>query len=406
MAFSCEFSVEVTDPVGDVRQFIDYFKTTYVDIPLATGVSTAAASTQDASEQPSSSPTPPFFEGSYAQALQEAKRSLRFLIVYLHGDSHEDTRAFCEKTLLNEDVLRFLNNSEQLIFWGCNIKSPEGYRVSRTLRENTYPFIGVIGLTNLSASDSDRYSASTVGMGLLGRIEGAVKPIDLIQQLNSILEDNQSATIAARFDRRERETVARIREEQDLAYQQSLEQDRAKCAAREAELRTAAVMAAQQAEAAKREEALKRARAARRARWRACLPPPPSADPYTTVRLSVKMPNGQRLSRLFSLTDSVRILYYFVLSHEESPDNFEIQANFPKRVLPCQPDDESDLEDYIETEDDKATPENGVLSGRSCRSKLNDVVLDWSPKSPTSPPSFQQLGLCKPEVLFVIDKDA
>ncbi|KAF5397561.1 hypothetical protein PHET_08981 [Paragonimus heterotremus] len=244
-------------------------------------------------------------------------------------------------------------------------------------------------------------------MGLLGRIEGAVKPIDLIQQLNSILEDNQSATIAARFDRRERETVARIREEQDLAYQQSLEQDRAKCAAREAELRTAAAMAAQQAEAAKREETLKRARTARRARWRACLPPPPPADPSTTVRLSVKMPNGQRLSRIFSLTDSVKILYYFVLSHEESPDNFEIQANFPKRLLPCQPDDESDLEDYIEAEGDNVAPESDEpVSHRSCRTKLNDVVLDWSPKSPTSPPSFQQLGLCKPEVLFVIDKDA
>lgn len=53
-------------------------------------------------------------------------------------------------TLLNEDVVRFLSNSDEVIFWGCNIKSPEGYRVSRTLREHTYPFVGVIGLTNLT----------------------------------------------------------------------------------------------------------------------------------------------------------------------------------------------------------------------------------------------------------------
>lgn len=51
--------------------------------------------------------------------------------------------------LQSEDVLRFLRNSNELLFWGCNIESPEGYRVSRTLREHTYPFIGVIGLTNI-----------------------------------------------------------------------------------------------------------------------------------------------------------------------------------------------------------------------------------------------------------------
>lgn len=50
-------------------------------------------------------------------------------------------------TLQSLNVLDFLRNSKEIIFWACNIESPEGYRVSRTLREHTYPFVGVIGLT-------------------------------------------------------------------------------------------------------------------------------------------------------------------------------------------------------------------------------------------------------------------
>lgn len=35
-----------------------------------------------------------------------------------------------------------------MIFWGCNINSPEGFRVSETFREHTYPFVGVVGLSS------------------------------------------------------------------------------------------------------------------------------------------------------------------------------------------------------------------------------------------------------------------
>lgn len=31
----------------------------------------------------------------YIQALNDAKRELRYLLVYLHGDDHQDTDEFC-----------------------------------------------------------------------------------------------------------------------------------------------------------------------------------------------------------------------------------------------------------------------------------------------------------------------
>ncbi|CAH8448216.1 unnamed protein product [Dicrocoelium dendriticum] len=292
----------VTDPVGDVRRFIDHYESAFAQCSLKP----ADPATLPDTSRGSSLRSPPFFVGSYAEALREAKRTLRFLVVYLHMDSHEDTRKFCHKTLQNEEVIQFLNNSEQLLFWGCNINSPEGYRVSKTLRSHAYPFIGVVGLSNLPAPDSIPYPSTMTGLALLGRIEGAVKPQDLIQQLNSILNDHQDATLSARLDRSEREAAARIREEQDLAYQQSLAQDRAKLAAKEAELRTAAEEASQLAEARRHEEALRMAVSARRLRWRSRLPPAPEAGSPNTVQLSIKMPNGNRVSRVFSITDSVK----------------------------------------------------------------------------------------------------
>lgn len=32
---------------------------------------------------------------SFFQALNDAKRELRYLLVYLHGDDHQDTDEFC-----------------------------------------------------------------------------------------------------------------------------------------------------------------------------------------------------------------------------------------------------------------------------------------------------------------------
>ena len=60
------------------------------------------------------------------QALNDAKRELKFLLVYLHGDDHQDTDAFCRNTLCHPDVINFLNT--HMLFWACSTGSPEGYR--------------------------------------------------------------------------------------------------------------------------------------------------------------------------------------------------------------------------------------------------------------------------------------
>lgn len=48
-------------------------------------------------------------------------------------------------TLGDPEVVRFVNT--HTLFWACNTKSGEGYKVAEALRSgNTYPFIAVIVL--------------------------------------------------------------------------------------------------------------------------------------------------------------------------------------------------------------------------------------------------------------------
>lgn len=65
------FFADVTDPVADVLSFIRLYEENYGYVH------------------------PVFYQGTYSQALNDAKQELRFLLVYLHCEEHEDTAKFC-----------------------------------------------------------------------------------------------------------------------------------------------------------------------------------------------------------------------------------------------------------------------------------------------------------------------
>ena len=99
----------------------------------------------------------------------------------------------------------------------------------------------------------------------------------------------------------ERELSTRLRQEQDEAFAASLAQDRAKAAERAA-----------QAEAQRREELLVRARFRRQRYWAASLPSEPVSP--EAVKLSIKLPNGRRIQRFFSIDDSVKVRLHLWLT--------------------------------------------------------------------------------------------
>lgn len=91
----------VTDPLGDVLSFIAAYNDKYAAHPV-------------------------FYQGTYSQALNDAKRELRFLLVYLHSEQKNATQAasLCRHSLAHPEVIEYINRN--MLFWACDVSSPEG----------------------------------------------------------------------------------------------------------------------------------------------------------------------------------------------------------------------------------------------------------------------------------------
>ncbi|KPJ13842.1 FAS-associated factor 2-B [Papilio machaon] len=282
----------VTDPLGDVMGFINNYTSRYSAHPV-------------------------FYQGTYAQALNDAKNELRFLIVYLHSESASETQNFCRSTLSDPEVIQYINT--HALFWGCSVDSSEGWRVAQSVGGRRYPLLCVVCLREHR-------------MTVVARSEGACSPLQLLQRLRRVVGDNEPHLAAARADRVEREVTARLRAAQDEAYAESLaadqEKERRKAAAREAVAQREHEDLQRRQQEERHKQQLVEARAAMASR----LPvePGPGAG---TVALLIRLPGGERLTRRFTLAHTTQDLYDFVFSHPQAPEEFEITTNFPKRVV-------------------------------------------------------------------------
>ena len=137
------------------------------------------------------------------------------------------------------DVIR-----ENMLFWACSVSSPEGYRTSQALRENTYPFLALIALKNnrmtivaryffsIFASLHNLHSTSNLEFIVTAicfhRIEGETDLDALLARLHQAVADNEAYLISERHERMERSMTQTIRQQQDAAYLESLKADQEK----------------------------------------------------------------------------------------------------------------------------------------------------------------------------------
>ena len=132
---------------------------------------------------------PPFTRLGYYQALEEAKRDLRFLLVYLHCEDHQDTDRFCREVLSSQTVVQQIQDLN-IMFWACSVRRAEGHKVSQALRENTYPFLCLIVLRQHR-------------MVVVARQEGMIRPDSLTDWLRRTVTEYEAFIVAARADREE-----------------------------------------------------------------------------------------------------------------------------------------------------------------------------------------------------------
>jgi len=269
---------------------------------------TAARLIREFEEEYSVEPgTLPFQESGYAQAFDVAKQDLKYLLVVLLSPEHDDTAPWVRDTLLSPDIVNFIKDPKnEIMLWAGNVHDSEAYQVSNALNVTKFPFLGLIVHTP---------TVSSTAMSVVARVAGPTPPSEMLTKLQSAIQQRNAELVEARRQRQEQQAARNLREEQNSAYERSLAQDRER-----ARQRREAEAARERAEREERERAEAKVQRARNIlqwkKWRMqSLPSEPGSEDKEAVRVSVRMPSGQRVVRKFAGDAELEELYAFVECH-------------------------------------------------------------------------------------------
>lgn len=245
-----------------------------------------------------------FYQDGYAQAYDLAKKDLKFLLVILISPEHDETSSFVRETLLSQEVIRYINDPQNnIILWAGSVQDSEAYQVSAALNCSKFPFTALISHTPQDSSTS---------MSTIARISGLLPPSAFVARLRTAISRQSDALERVRSTRNEQQAARNLREEQNSAYERSLAQDRER--ARQRREAEAARLSAEKEEKAKLEAEEREQRNLEQwRRWRAqSIAPEPAAGVEGALRISIRMPSGERVIRKFEAGTSMEELYAFV----------------------------------------------------------------------------------------------
>ncbi|KAJ1562101.1 FAS-associated factor 2, partial [Nowakowskiella sp. JEL0078] len=229
---------------------------------------------------------PPFFQGTYQQAIDLAKREIRYCLVYLHAEEHDDTESFCRQTLASEQFSAWIQE-RNIIIWAGDIRESEAFKVSSLLMTTSYPFLAFI------AHQGSRPAS------VIDRFEGNKTPEQLIAIISQHIDRLDPQLAAVRAERTRNAQARSIREQQDEAYQQSLRADQEKVRkAKEEKERLEKEKAEEERQENERKNLLE-TKMERKIRLRENMPLEPDSSESEVTKLSLRLPNGERLIRKF-----------------------------------------------------------------------------------------------------------
>lgn len=248
----------------------------------------------------------PWFDGGHAQALDTAKRDVKFLLIVLMSPEHDDTESFTRETLLAAAVVDFINDpANNMILWGGNVLDSEAYQVATEYMCTKYPFSCLVCLTPKEGSTR---------MGIVKRLAGPLTADAYLAGLRSAMATYATDLEGVRAERASHEVARTLRTEQDSAYDRSLARDRERRRQRQETEALEAAAAARAREAAEAAERLGENRAQWR-RWRAATiaAEPRLEDQALRVALNMPVSRGAgRIIRRFAPTTTFEELYAFI----------------------------------------------------------------------------------------------
>lgn len=287
---------------------------------------------------------PMFFQGSLEDALKEAcrpsARDRKLLAIYLHHDGSVLTNVFCGRLLACESIIQMLLDHYVLFGWDLTFESNRNMFLS-----SISACVGMTASITVRNIPTDRLPAVLVIAKNRSQCEvfqviyGNVSVDDLLSQL---MEAADMYTEQLKIElREENERLAReqVKLEQDAAYRESLEADRAK---QEAKRQKELMM---QTERRRLESERADAEAKReliRANARRSVPPEPAEQSGENItKIRIRPPTGAMIERRFAVETPLRILLNFITGEGFLIEEYKVISSWPRRDLTALNHDET-----------------------------------------------------------------
>lgn len=343
---------------------------------------------------------PPFVEAEFRTAWHTANTQYRFLAVYLHSASHQDTDGFCRDVLCHPEVAACL--AEHFVIWAGDVSQPDAYRLATQVGVQRFPFFAVLMCLKNNPDSVVQYllhplaedpQLRSLGVRqpkqpLVMKCDELVQADTFLASLTKVVDTESIHLTVTRLEQEELSTSRLIREEQDFEYNEALRLDEQK----ERE-RVEAVLNASLAEEqifvknSNRESQL----AERKARL---LPEPEAATLVGGARVLVRTLDGGRIMRRFEGTSLLQSLFDWVDVTAPDPlarrGDFKLVCSYPRRLFNQQEHGDLNIVEAGLTPDASLMVEEDWADD-SARELQR---LSSSPgKGPTTPPSPVKLTL-------------
>ncbi|GAM19486.1 hypothetical protein SAMD00019534_026610 [Acytostelium subglobosum LB1] len=250
-------------------------------------------------------PTP--FQGSYKDALTEARRTGRLVLAYLHSPQNPNADNFCMDILASEEIFEFINTN--YVFWVGTINPTDEKRLLQLVPFEGYPIVGIVA--NFGGGTPE----------LLHLLQANIVRDQFYNLLVNEITVNEVKLQRLRQEQEETDAQRRIVDEQNREYQESLRADIEK--ARKEEEEKKRVLAEAKAVENKKSEKLSHGK---------LVPPEPPKGPEST-HIIFKLPDDTKIERRFNSTDTIQTLAYFLDGSGVELENYQFSMTFPRKVF-------------------------------------------------------------------------
>lgn len=176
---------------------------------------------------------PPFFLGSYTQALYMATNRAKFLFVYLTNPQNENSSVIFNQVITNPEFISLFTSNPNILIWGGDLTNPEAYQLANSLNVTKFPFLGLLCLTRSTTMSQHGPVKTSPKISLILKIQGTYNEdlhggSSVIEKFKRKIRKFDGELIVMRNELRDKYMSQVLLRQQDINYQNSLRKDQIK----------------------------------------------------------------------------------------------------------------------------------------------------------------------------------